>query len=94
MTARRAALFRETRLAALRRWGLGVAWALRPERIDRLFSIARLSVADLLGQRRRLPDTDALAPDAEIVGFATDRRRQSSWTPTRADCFPTDMFRR
>ncbi|MEM7397404.1 MAG: leucyl/phenylalanyl-tRNA--protein transferase [Pseudomonadota bacterium] len=69
---RRAALFRETPWAALRRYVLGVAWTLRPKRISRLIPIARVSIAHLMHPSRPLPDTRALAPHAEIVGVATD----------------------
>ncbi|MDJ0514322.1 MAG: leucyl/phenylalanyl-tRNA--protein transferase [Methyloceanibacter sp.] len=69
---RRAALFQETPLAALRRYILGAVWALRPSRISRLIPIARVSISHLMHPSRPLPETEALAPHTEIVGLATD----------------------
>ncbi|WP_158008310.1 leucyl/phenylalanyl-tRNA--protein transferase [Methyloceanibacter methanicus] len=69
---RRAALFRETPLAVVRRWFVGTAWALRPKRIAMLLPVARVTFAHLLNPSRALPDTAALAPDAEIAGLITD----------------------
>lgn len=72
MASRRAALFRETPTAALRRWVLGIAWVLRPKRIANLVPIARVSLNHPFQPSRNLPATDTLSDDAEIVGLATD----------------------
>lgn len=72
VTDRRAALFRESPAATVRRWALGCAWALRPVRIARLLPIARVSIAHVLQPSRALPDARGLAPGEEILGLATD----------------------
>lgn len=84
---RRAALFRESPLATVRRWVLGTAWALRPKRIAMLLPVARVTAAHLLDPDRALPDTAALAPEAEIAGLVTDVS-----PPTLMDAYARGLF--
>jgi leucyl/phenylalanyl-tRNA--protein transferase len=54
--ARRAALFRESPLETLERWGLGIAWGLAPVRIAGLPNLLKLCFEELLAPDYALPD--------------------------------------
>jgi leucyl/phenylalanyl-tRNA---protein transferase len=70
---RRAELFRETPAETLQRWALGLAWALKPERIAGLPALGRLWAADLLSPKHDVPWPDAaLARPAGLCGIAHD----------------------
>jgi leucyl/phenylalanyl-tRNA--protein transferase len=69
---RRAELFCETPIETLQRWTLGLAWALKPQRIAGLPALGRVWAGDLLA-RRGLPYPDAaLARPAGLCGIARD----------------------
>lgn len=71
--ARRAALFRETPAATLRRWVLGTAYALKPARIGGLPALARLWLHDTLAAGRLPPDPErTLAKPPGLAGIVHD----------------------
>ena len=70
---RRAELFRETSREKLQRWVLGLAWAVKPERIAGLPALGRLWASDLIAPGRDLPCADAaLTRPAGLCGIARD----------------------
>ena len=70
---RRAELFHETPVETLQRWTLGLAWALKPERIAGLPALGRLWASDLMAPQSTLPYPDAaLARPAGLCGIARD----------------------
>jgi leucyl/phenylalanyl-tRNA--protein transferase len=70
---RRAELFSETAREKLRRWLLGCAWPLKPERIAGLPNLYRLWLAETINPPSTLPDPDrALANPAGLCGLAPD----------------------
>ncbi len=68
---RRAALFREDLSDRILRVALGMAWALKPERIDQLPTLARLWTRDLVELHPSLPDP-AAAGAGGLCGVARD----------------------
>jgi len=56
--ARRSALFRESPLAVLERWLLGIAWGLAPSRIGGLPNLLGLCFEELLAPDYALPDPE------------------------------------
>jgi leucyl/phenylalanyl-tRNA---protein transferase len=70
---RRGDLFRETPVETLQRWALGLAWAVKPQRIAGLPALGRVWAADLLAPKGDLPWPDAaLARPAGLCGIARD----------------------
>lgn len=70
---RRAALFHETPLETMERWALGTAWALKPNRIGGLPTLARMWLADLMAPSRELPDPETTAAQpAGLCGMVHD----------------------
>jgi leucyl/phenylalanyl-tRNA--protein transferase len=70
---RRAQLFHETPRQRLTRWALGTAYAVRPKRIAGLPGLAVISLRELLGGHRDLPDPEqALASPEGLCGVARD----------------------
>jgi leucyl/phenylalanyl-tRNA--protein transferase len=70
---RRAALFRESLRGKVERWTLGLAWALKPERIGGLPNLARLYFTELLAPDYALPDPQrALANPTGLAGIVHD----------------------
>jgi leucyl/phenylalanyl-tRNA--protein transferase len=61
-TTRRAALFRETPVETLERWMLGTAWAMKPERIAGVPTLARIVASGLVRGRAELPDPTTAVP--------------------------------
>ena len=57
-TARRAALFRESPLAAAERWAVGLAWGLMPKRIGGVPNLLKLCFHELLAPDYALPDPE------------------------------------
>ncbi len=85
---RRAALFRETPIETLERWALGTAWALKPNRIGGLPTLARLWLADLMAPSRELPDADiAAAQTVGLSGMVHDLT-----VPTLVDAYGRGLF--
>ena len=68
----REALFRETIAEKLQRVVLGTAWSLKPQRLDRLLPLARLSVARLFKSDKKLPNLAETPHVGELVGIADD----------------------
>jgi leucyl/phenylalanyl-tRNA--protein transferase len=65
--------FRESAEERLRRWGLGVAYALRPKRIAGLPGLVGITLRDLLTPPAGLPDPEqALASPEGLCGLAPD----------------------
>jgi leucyl/phenylalanyl-tRNA--protein transferase len=85
--ARRNRLFRETPLDVFKRWTLGTAWALRPDRIGGLPTLGRLWVADLMSPRRELPDPDRTFNRAGLCGFVHDLS-----VPTLLEAYRRGLF--
>ena len=71
--ARRAALFRESPRDIAERIALGIAWSLRPKRIDALPGLAGIWLRDVLGSSSELPDpNNSLKGQNAIAGIAHD----------------------
>jgi leucyl/phenylalanyl-tRNA---protein transferase len=69
----RAELFRESPVETLQRWTLGLAWAVKPERIAGLPALGRTWATDLIAPSRELPHPErALARPAGLCGIAHD----------------------
>ncbi len=86
VAAQRAALFRETPAETVERWALGLAWALKPERIGGVPSLARILLADRLTRPHGLPDPTA-ANAAGICGVAHDLS-----VPTLVEAYRRSLF--
>jgi len=69
---RRAAMFRETPPDRLERWALGIAWALKPERIGGLPALGRLWLGDLIAPDYRLPDPEQTLNRSGLCGIVHD----------------------
>jgi leucyl/phenylalanyl-tRNA---protein transferase len=70
--ARRDALFRETPIETLRRWALGTAWTLKPDRIGTLPALVRLWAEDLVAPQCDLPDPERTLNSAGLCGMVHD----------------------
>jgi len=71
--ARRAALFRESPLAAAERWALTIAWGLMPRRIGGLPNLLKLCVREMLAPDHTLPDPErAVAQPPGLAGIVHD----------------------
>jgi leucyl/phenylalanyl-tRNA--protein transferase len=85
--ARRSMLFRESPLAIARRWMLGTAWTLRPERIGGLPALAEQWVCDLISPQRDLPDPNHTFNSAGACGFVHDLS-----VPTLVEAYKRGLF--
>jgi leucyl/phenylalanyl-tRNA--protein transferase len=86
--ARRAALFRETTSATLRRWALGTLYALRPHRVAGLPALARVWLADLMAPDLALPDpATGLANPPGLAGIVHDLS-----VPTLIDAYRRGLY--
>ena len=86
-TSKRAVLFRETPLETLERVMLGMAWALKPSRLDRLAPLARMWVAGLAGANNDLPEPDGLG-QGELAGITRDLSVPTLLAAYRRGLFP------
>jgi leucyl/phenylalanyl-tRNA--protein transferase len=68
----RAAMFRESPLASLERVALGLAWALKPERIRTLPPYLAMLAKDLLRPASGLPDPRRTHDDSGLAGIVHD----------------------
>jgi leucyl/phenylalanyl-tRNA--protein transferase len=73
----------------MRRWALGLAWPLKPERIGGVPALTGLWLTDLLGGKRGLPDPEkALDRPAGLAGFAHDLSVPTLMEAYRAGLYP------
>jgi leucyl/phenylalanyl-tRNA--protein transferase len=72
VSARRAALFRESAMERFERIALGLVWPLKPQRIGGLPALARLWLANLVAPRRELPDPDRTLNAGGLCGMVHD----------------------
>jgi leucyl/phenylalanyl-tRNA--protein transferase len=84
---RRSALFRETPAELLKRWALGSAWALKPQRIGGLPSLWGFLAADLFDRSKKLPDPVS-ANAAGICGITHDLSVPTLVKAYRESLFP------
>jgi leucyl/phenylalanyl-tRNA---protein transferase len=85
---RRAALFRETPREMLKRYVLGAAWALKPQRIGGLPGVAHVLLRDTMARDEALPDPDtALASPPGLAGIVHDLS-----APTLVDAYERGLF--
>ncbi len=68
----RETLFHETIVEKFQRVVLGTAWSLKPQRIDRLLPLARLSLARLFKSNKTLPVLAETPDVGDLVGIADD----------------------
>jgi leucyl/phenylalanyl-tRNA--protein transferase len=86
---RRGEMFRETPIETLQRWTLGLAWALKPERIAGLPALGRMWASDLVAPKNALPYPDAaLARPAGLCGIAHDLSAPSLIEAHRRGLYP------
>src|SRR5262245_8287081 len=69
---RRTALFQETFSGQLERWGLGLVWPLKPQRISGLPALAGLWLRDLIAPDHELPDPERPLNAAGLCGIVHD----------------------
>jgi len=71
--ARRAALFRESPIAVIERWALGLAWAMSPKRVRGVPNLVGLCFDEFLAPDHALPDPDRAADEpAGLAGIVHD----------------------
>jgi leucyl/phenylalanyl-tRNA--protein transferase len=71
--ARRDILFREAPTETVRRWGLGLLWAMKRDRARGLLGLGRMCLSETLGSRSGLPDPEAaLDIPLGLAGFVRD----------------------
>jgi leucyl/phenylalanyl-tRNA--protein transferase len=92
IAARRARLFRETPLETCRRVLLGTVWALRPMRIGKLRSLARLWLADLVSPNPGLPDPNVPPEMDEFAGMVHDLSPATLVAAYASGLFPKGHF--
>jgi leucyl/phenylalanyl-tRNA---protein transferase len=81
------ALFRETPMERIERWALGLAWAVRPQRIGGLPALGRLWLSDLVAPRRGLPDPERALNAGGLCGMVHDLA-----VPTLVEAYKRGLF--
>ncbi len=81
------ALFHETPMERIERWALGLAWAVRPQRIGGLPALGRLWLSDLVAPRRGLPDPERTLNAGGLCGMVHDLA-----VPTLIEAYERGLF--